>query len=134
MCSTPAFSALLRCRTTTRITAWSRARFLPAWLCCFIAIRTLEERSKGFGRIAGACLALAMYSMCLAVSSTRGETHLACPRRCCWCALCGWAGSFAILLHRVRRSQLMSSALSRHAYGYWLGSPTDNAAAGISVG
>jgi hypothetical protein len=37
-------------------------------------------------------------------------------------------------LHRVRRSQLMSSALSRHAYGYWLGSPTDNAAAGISVG
>jgi hypothetical protein len=47
--------------------------------------------------------------------------------------LCGWAGSFAILLRRVRRSQLMSSALSRHAYGYWLGSPTDNAAAGISV-
>jgi hypothetical protein len=93
----------------------------------------------GGERIARACLALAMYSMCLAVSSTPGETHLARPHRCWWC-LCGWAGSFALSadpyrLLRMRRSQLISSVVeTAHAYGYWLGSPADNAAAGISVG
>jgi hypothetical protein len=52
MCSAPAFSSLLRCRATTRITAWSRARFPPAWLCRFIAMRkgrpftSLEERGS----------------------------------------------------------------------------------------
>ena len=62
---------------------------VPAGVVVLLHSHTdLGGEVPGFGRIAGAYLALAMYSMCLVVSGTRGETHLACPRRCCWCALC----------------------------------------------
>jgi hypothetical protein len=44
----------------------------------------LEERSRDFGRLAGASWALAMSAMCLVVSSTLGEMYPARPPHCCW--------------------------------------------------
>ena len=67
-----------------------RGLFRPAWLCRFTVIPSgrhfmfLEERSRDFGRLAGASWALAMSAMCLVVSSTLGEMYPARPPHCCW--------------------------------------------------